>query len=73
MHERAHELLQVLQRDVLAIGHLAQGDLALGITERRDVDHEAESVPPLGRNEHAASFETMRQTCRGKLSHPAIP
>ena len=37
----------------LARGDLTQGDLALGVAERRDVDHEAQRIAPLGRYEHA--------------------
>ena len=37
---------------MLAVGNLAQGNLALGITERRDIDHQPEGIAALGRNEH---------------------
>ena len=52
LHKRTDQLLQVLLRNMLAIGHLAQGNLALGVTERRDVDHQSEGIAALRRNEH---------------------
>ena len=37
---------------MLAVGDLAQGDLALGVTKRCDIDHQSEGIAALGRNEH---------------------
>ena len=37
---------------MLAVGHLAQGDLALGVAQRRDIDHQSEGIAALRRNEH---------------------
>ena len=37
---------------MLAVGNLAQGNLALGVAQRRDIDHQSEGIAALGRNEH---------------------
>ena len=37
---------------MLAVGNLAQGNLALGVTQRRDIDHQPEGIAALRRNEH---------------------
>ena len=37
---------------MLAVGNLAQGNLALGVAQRRDIDHQPEGIAALGRNKH---------------------
>ena len=37
---------------MLAVGNLAQGNLALGVAQRRDIDHQPEGIAALRRNEH---------------------
>ena len=37
---------------MLAVGDLAQGNLAFGVAQRRDIDHQSEGIATLGRNEH---------------------
>ena len=37
---------------MLAVGDLAQSNLALGVTEGRDIDHQSEGIAALRRNEH---------------------
>ena len=37
---------------MLAVGDLAQGNIAFGVAQRRDIDHQSEGIAALGRNEH---------------------
>ena len=44
---------------MLAVGDLAQGNLALGVAKRCDIDHQSEGIAALGRNEHTYPSITL--------------
>ena len=55
---------------MLTVGDLAQGNLALDVTKRCDIDHQPEGIAALRRNEHTYPLivtGTKYQVCLSQI------